>query len=33
MRNNEKFGDKSIQATYVRNDGIVTKYPKDVNLK
>lgn len=33
VRSNEKFGDKSIQATFVRNDGIVTKYPKNVNIK
>lgn len=33
VRENEKFGDKSIQATFVRSDGKVTKYPKNVNIK
>lgn len=29
----QTFGDNNIQAIYIRNDGTVTKYPKDVVLK
>lgn len=32
-RSNDKFGDKNIQAIFVRSDGVVVKYPKDVNIK